>query len=325
MEKKIRKQVGTLPSTDMAASGLREITYIDGNGKTLKTVHDGSFNPYPEPAVTPDYLYFEAKQANSTLSFYSLMSDAPSFEYSEDGTTWEEWTYTDTTDQGVTAHIFNTITLENIGDKVYLRGTNTALSDENNTMAFFSMTGSFDGGGNVTSLLDGDGSSTSIPDYGLYELFYDRVHSGNTALVTPPSFGDVTTIGLGGCNSMYYACASMTSAPDMSKIVSIGDYGCGNMFVSTSISKAADMDALSTIGEEGLRSMYYDTEIVTPANMGNVTSFGDNACGEMYEDGSILIDNGVLTFDFPALPITDGGGNTYSTPQEVADWMTYAG
>lgn len=249
-----------------------------------------------------DYLYFEAAQANSTVSMLSTLTTAPSLEYSEDGTTWQTWTYT--TNNGT--HTFDTLTLTNINDKVYLRGTNGALNaGDGIQMSFFTMSGQINAGGNIMSLLDNTGTGTSVPDYGFSQLFFDPINSSNTSLLTPPSLGNVTAIGVGALHAMFMNCTALTTAMDMDNITSIAQEGCGNIY-------------------DGCTSM------ATPADMGNVSSFGNDSIESMYANtGSPLYladfddqyNATALKFNFPELPVNIGTSKTLSTLTEVVMYM----
>ena len=57
-----------------------------------------------------DYLCFEAIEAGSTVAL-SNTSISPSIEYSRDKNTWTTWDY-------------SALTLQNVGDKIYMRGSN---------------------------------------------------------------------------------------------------------------------------------------------------------------------------------------------------------
>lgn len=95
---------------------------------------------------------------------------------------------------------------------------------------------------------------------------------------------------------------ALLTPPSMDIITTIGDYGCSGMYSGcTSLTSAADMPALTTIGEGG--------------------------CSEMYGgcENLVLVSGDSLTFDFAPLPVTTTGGTTYSTPQDVSDWMKPGG
>ena len=73
--------------------------------------------------VTGDWLCFTAKEANSTLHLDKAGTpDAISLETSKDGKTWTDYTWSGNTG--------TTLTLSNVGDKVYMRA-----KTENQTIA----------------------------------------------------------------------------------------------------------------------------------------------------------------------------------------------
>lgn len=252
MEKKIRKRVGTLPSTDMASSGLIETTYFDSRGELTKTVHSGGFSV----GSLINYLYFEANSANSSVSLKSSLISAPELEYSTDGVYFYSWGYE--TEGGV--HTFDEITLSNAGDRVYIRGGEYAMAYSESHFSAFVLDGDISAGGSVTSLLDGCGTSlVTIPEYAFYGLFssFDG-QTYNTALKSAPGFGNTAAIGDHSAALMYEGCLNLTAAADMSDILAIGEEGCW--------------------------SMYKDcTSLVDAADMGDVSDFGTSACADMYK------------------------------------------
>ena len=67
--------------------------------------------------VTANWLCFTAEEANSTLHLDKVGTpNAISIETSMDGNTWSDYSWTDKTG--------NTLTLANVGDKVYMRAKN---------------------------------------------------------------------------------------------------------------------------------------------------------------------------------------------------------
>lgn len=280
-----------------------------------------SGGPRIEPVVTADYLYFEAVDAGAVVSAIAYGTPLPDINYSTDGgATWNAWQHT-TGDNG--NEIYDNITLGAVGDKVWFKGVNAAFTDAEQTYGFgFDLNnGNVNAGGSVTSILDGDGVTlTAIPDYGFGALFM-----GCANLVIPPTFGNVTSIGDYGCAGMYMFNTSLTTAADMSGVTSIGDHGCENMHGQcTSLTAAADMSGVTSIGVSGCEGMYSGQNSLTAAaDMGNVATFGQDACEHMYRGNNsvTLVDDGALTFAFPTLPVT-AGTDTFTTAQEVADWMT---
>jgi len=191
--------------------------------------------PTPTPSVTP--LFIEAKVANSTVSMMSNMATSPSIEYSEDNTTWQTWPSTQQDMGGGTmGWIFDTITLTNVGDKVYFRGTNAALSDfANQKVSVFSLAGNLKLGGTVQSLVDGTGESTTaiemaqlfpvlgqpasviteveeglLPATTLVDYCYYGMFVGQAGLTSSPIL-PAKTIPASAYNSMFPNCSSLTT------------------------------------------------------------------------------------------------------------------
>lgn len=288
------------------------VTYEDQNKNSSTYGNTETFNeevvtqdtiacplPEPEPPTpTGDYMYFQAKEINSTVGMMSTLPTPPNLEYSTDGETWQEWQHT--TAEGT--HTFDTITLGAIGDKVYFRGDNPdglaqLTQGEGFKVSIFTRTGSVAAGGNIMSLLDKTEQLSEVPDYGLYALFASMSDEPDTTLITPPDMSSITSIGDGGCMFMYAGCASLTESAPMPALVSIGEVGCKNKYYGcTSLTAAADMPALTTIGTHGCEEMYLDCTF------------------NMSDDGE------TLNFAFPTPPIT-AGDYTLSTAYDVADWM----
>lgn len=244
-----------------------------------------------------EYMYLEAAQANSTVSMVSTLETAPDLEYSTDGVTWQEWQHTSA--EGV--HTFDTITLGEVGDKVYFRGDNPdGLGALGENIAYFSnfvLTGAINAGGNIMSILDMTMALSDVPQFGLLNLFAVMKEGIESALLTPPSMDTVTTIGKGGCSDMYNGCTSLTAAANMPLLTTIGEGGCDSMYKGcTSLTAAADMPSLTTIGEGGCEGMY------------------NNCIFNMSDDGS------TLNFAFPTPPVT-AGEETFATAYDVAEWM----
>ena len=121
-----------------------------------------------EPA-TPNWLCFTAEEANSTVAMKAKGS-APSvsLEYSTDGNNWNPFVVGTTT-----------VTLANIGDKMYVRATSSGNTGMGCYLVDyyvfiynrFVMTGKISASGNVDTLLDQNGNATltSYCYYGLFE------------------------------------------------------------------------------------------------------------------------------------------------------------
>lgn len=320
-----------------------------------KTYTEGGARPTPPPPpVGNNYMYFEAAEANSTVSLMSMLETAPNLEYSTDGVNFQEWEHT--TSEGT--HTFDTLTLGAIGDKVYLRGNNETLGyvdelQQTYLLSFFVMSGSINAGGSVTSLLDNDGISlTELQDAALAALFMNVLtQEPNTALLTSPSLGNVTRINAYSCMNMFTSCFNLVSPMQMDKVVYVGFGGCMSLYSEcSSLLSSADMPNLESAGPVAFFCCYYHcSSNSSPANidklktadlncftrmyvacdlsyasdMGSLETIGSQAFESMYvlNDNLTLLDNGNLTFEFPTLPIAYGQQTTLSTPQDVVDTM----
>lgn len=170
------------------------------NRVPLMAIKRGSTPPTP-PTPAVDYLYFEAAEANSTVSMMSMLSTAPDLEYSTDGTNWQEWQHTtevtpgeEEGDPDTYTHTFDTLTLSDIGDRVYLRGDNPNgyLDFENDRISCFSMTGKIEAHGNAQSLVDGDTPTLVAKSMPFFSDFMMTQEQPSGVLVSAPSLPATT-------------------------------------------------------------------------------------------------------------------------------------
>lgn len=146
----------------------------------------------PEPGLK--YLCFTAEEANSTVGYTSALSTPPVIYKSTDGQTWESWDGT-------------SVTLANIGDRIYVYGENSTLSTAILTYTNFVMTGLIAASGDVTTLLTKEGTDTLTQRYVFNHLF-----SGCTSLTSAPEL-PATTLSRNCYDSMFSGCTSLTDAP----------------------------------------------------------------------------------------------------------------
>lgn len=139
-------------------------------------------------------LCFTALEANSTISFRTL---AANIMYSGDNWNWFNFSYNDTI-----------ITLENIGDKVYLCGENESLFDPNTaTITNFFMTGRIAASGDVTTLLNLNGLET-LTSLGCFLGLFEDCSSLETAPELP-----ATTLSSDCYGAMFRGCTNLKSSP----------------------------------------------------------------------------------------------------------------
>ncbi|MEE1205040.1 MAG: hypothetical protein UHO69_03105 [Prevotella sp.] len=314
------------------------------NRVPLMAIKRGGVPPTPP---TGEYMYFEAVQANSTVSLMSTLVTAPDLEYSTDGETWQEWQHT--TADGV--HTFDTITLTAVGDKVWLRGDNpdglgyVDMSENVALTSTFSMTGKINGFGNMTSLLDGVGALSVLPPSAFPGIFVQcssllsapslkgvrivgesalmSAFGGCEQLETPSDMSDVEEIGMFGCQGVYESCSALSVVSSMPNLRMVGAASLYAAYKETAITEAMSLSNVTAIGQNGCTRMFVSCgNLVKASDMPNVTSFGQACLESMYTvcDNLTLISDGVLTFSFPALPVSYGN-TTLGTAQAVADEM----
>ena len=205
-----------------------------------------------EPA-TGDWLCFTAEEANSTVRLdKNGSSTAISLETCTDGNTWTDYTWSGNTG--------TTLTLANIGDKVYMRAKNEnkTIGSSNTDYYKFVMTGKIAASGNIQTLLKSDGSRTDAPYCCYFNMF-----SGCTSLTSAPELSATTLT-----NSCYYnmfnRCTSLTSAPRL-PATTLANYCYSNMFNScTSLTTAPELPA-TTLASNCYRGLFKGCSSLTSA------------------------------------------------------------
>ena len=162
---------------------------------------NGGFAP-----IMPDYLCFTAVEAGSKVQMliYGSLSDlVETLEASTDGgKTWEPLTFTYGT---------ATITLTNVGDKVYFRRKEKACSfSDSFNYAQFAMTGKIAASGNIMSLIDPTCEETEIP---CEDCFVELFHSCSSLTAAPAL--PATSLKKNCYGSMFMECTSLTTAPEL--------------------------------------------------------------------------------------------------------------
>lgn len=200
--------------------------------------------PQPPQPAGP-WLCFTANEANSTIRLdKKAYTNTVSLETSTDGTTWTDYNWTGTTG--------DTLTMTNIGDKVYMRAKteNTRFSSSTDIYYTFVGTGSFAASGNIQSLLKADCSRVDAPSSCYTRLFngctsltaapelpattinnncYAYMFNGCTSLITAPSELPATTLA-GVCyGDMFHGCSSLTKAPAL-RATALKEYCYASMF-----------------------------------------------------------------------------------------------
>ena len=213
----------------------------------------------PEGWVVAKPLCFTAEEANSTFRLDKVGSpNAISLETSTDGNTWTDYSWTENTG--------DTLTLTNVGDKVYMRAKteNKTIGSSNTDYYKFVMTGKIAASGNIQTLLKSDCSRTDAPAYCYKNLFngcqslttsprlsaiklyagcYSNMFQGCSSLTTAPEL-PATTLAAGCYKEMFYGCTSLTQAPLILPSTTL-DNGCysGMFYDCTSLTSAPELPA----------------------------------------------------------------------------------
>ena len=173
--------------------------------------------------IAANYLCFTAEQTGSKVWYVNGSGNKPDMQYSYNGESWSDW-------PAQTA-----ITLERIGDKVYVRGNNPkGFSHEglyggetdinSKKCTYFQMKGTIAASGSVMSLIDGEGITTDIPcEYCFYWLFADC-----TSLTTPPELPSLE-MKYGCYNGMFFRCGNLRETPKL-PATKLAGFCYGNMF-----------------------------------------------------------------------------------------------
>ena len=257
------------------------------------TIGSGSyvFRHYGEETVEiPDYLCFTAEQAGSTVAMAvtGTPTKGQAFEYSTDGTNWSVFT------PGTT-----TITLANVGNKVYFRGDNITVSQSTSIRYRFVMSGKIAASGNIMSLLDKTCQSTRISNDFCYNYMFYNCTSLTTAPVLP-----ATTLANSCYFSMFYGCTSLTTAPAL-PATTLADYCYFSMFYGcTSLTTAPALPA-TTLANNCYYYMFNGCKSLTTAPALPATTLANHCYSNMFRDCKNLT-------TAPALPATTLKGNCYS-------------
>ena len=260
-------------------------------GQVLTKTADGQeWNDLPD---TTDYLCFTADEANDTISLNKYGTpDAISLEYSTDKRNWTEYTWDGNTGA--------TITLTNVGDRVWWRGDNNTLAYNYDNYHQFTISLTTKASGNIMSLLDKKCNKNTVPEYCFSSLFngctslttapklpattlaescYYNMFSGSGIVVAPEL--PAATLG-GACyRRMFCGCTSLTEAPEL-PATTLANWCYVDMFKGcTSLTTAPELPA-TTIGESSYKSMFNGCTSLTTAPKIYAKSGDSNSCNSMF-------------------------------------------
>ena len=311
-----------LPATTLADSCYSYMFYDCTNLNTIKLDYTGNFsgdyfdnwvsgvastgtfyyggsdtktgvNAIPEGWVVVAPLCFTAEEANSTVHLDKFGTpNAISLETSTDGNTWTDYSWTENTG--------DTLTLANVGDKVYMRAKNEnqTIGKSNSDYYKFAMTGKIAASGNIQTLLKSDGSRTDAPAYCYYSLF------GGCQSLTTTQRLPATTLASGCYSNMFAGCTSLTSAPEL-PATTLANSCYINMFHSCSSLKTTPKLPATTLYNWCYNGMFVGCTSLTQAPELPATTLARGCYDRMFQGCTSLT-------DAPVLPATTLDTNCYS-------------
>ena len=195
------------------------------------------------PVELPDYLCFTAEQAGSTVAMAvnGTPTKGQAFEYSTNGRNWS-----------VFAPGTTTITLANVGNKVYFRGDNITVSESTAVYYKFVMSGKIAASGNIMSLLDKTCQSARISKDYCYSNMFNNCKSLTTAPALP-----ATTLANYCYSYMFRGCTSLKIAPAL-HATTLANYCYSYMFYGCKSLTTAPALPATTLANSCYRSMFYN-------------------------------------------------------------------
>ena len=241
---------GTIQVANIFVGTLNAIEAYFGNDKVWGK---------SEPA-TGDWLCFTAEEANSTVAM-NANGSAPtvSLEYSTDGNTWSPFVVGTTT-----------VTLANIGDKMYMRATSagnirigSSMSDYNK----FVMTGKISASGNVNTLLDQNGNAT------LKIYCYSYLFGSCESLTTAPEL-PATKLADGCYYGMFWRCGSLTTAPAL-PATTLANRCYNGMFSRCLALESAPELPATTLADYCYNNLFYGCSNLNTITLGYTGNFAN--------------------------------------------------
>lgn len=227
------------------------MTSLKINGRTVSKLYINGREVALGQTLTE--LCFTAEEANSSVTL-KRESNPPSIftfnglEYKLNDGDWTSY------------NIGSTISLANVGDKVYMRAVaagNQQMGAFSNNYHYFVMTGKIAASGNINTLLNPDPTAdVSLEGKG---FCYYGLFSGCTSLTRAPELPS-TTLGDNCYLEMFKNCTSLTSAPKILPATNL-TIGCyGNMFDGCSSLTKAPVFSATTLADHCYHQTFYNCQ-----------------------------------------------------------------
>ena len=262
----------------------------------IPTISGGVF------AETSDYLCFTAVEDNSTIELRIFQNpESISLMYYTGSTPsdisgWKTYEWEPRTD-GVNTTYGPTIKLQEKGDKVYFRASDTNyFSKDDQNYCYFFMEGKIAASGNIMSLLDSTCQSETIPcGYCFFRLFV-----GCKSLTEAPEL-PATTLAPYCYAQMFSGCTSLTDAPELLPATVLANRCYSEMFAGCkSLTEAPELPA-TTLASYCYADMFRNCDSLTTATELPSTTLADSCYMNMFSNCDSLTDAPEL----PATTLTD--------------------
>ena len=235
------------------------------------------------------FITFTAEEAGSTIGLAKL-STYQLLEYTTDNVfkpspVWQKM------------DVDTVITLENAGDRVYIRGVLSGYNIYNNYTQF-KMTGKITASGNCNSLWNYMKLNTPLKEYCGYNMF-----QGCTSLTTAPEL-PATTLAIQCYGSMFSGCTNLTTSPEL-QATTLTKRCYSHMFNGcTSLTTAPELPS-TTLAVQCYWSMFRDcTSLITAPEL-PATTLANSCYYQMFKDCSNLNYIKCLATDIPSTFCTD--------------------
>lgn len=253
---------------------------------------------------SPIVLRFIAEEANTTVGMEHFGTNQtttqPVIYYSTDKTNWNLWDY-------------STITLANVGDKVYFYGDNPNGIGKGDShldgYSIFRVSKSVGCFGNIMSLLSINcgyvipnkrcfemlffrapiTSPPELPATALTEHCYDSMFQNCTSLESVPEL-PATTVPSHAYNSMFYQCTSLITSPEL-PATTLGTQCYSRMFEKcTNLTTGPSVLPATTLANACYENMFYDCTSLTNAPVLPATTLAQSCYVFMF-DGCTSLNN----------------------------------
>lgn len=248
--------------------GNNDISKVYIGSDEIKKVYLGSIQVHGNSQPTPswDGLTFTAQEANSTIKYKpSTVSTAS---YSTDGTNWNSFDNV-------------TVTLANVGDKIYVKGVISGNHTTSN-YANFSMTGKIAASGSIMSMYNNNPDDTVIAYTGAFRSMFT-----SCSLLTQAPELPATQLAISCYANLFYGCSSLTTAPEL-PATQLATTCYNSMFQGcTSLTTAPELPA-TTLSSSCYKNMFYGCTSLTVAPELLATTLANGCYGYMFSGCSSL-------------------------------------